>query len=162
MSFNYIYIIIGLLVLFLFRYLISLQNRVSWKKSESVLDTYELNFFNSLSQSISPQMYICPKVRIADLINVDYLKGTSKYQANFNKISQKHVDFVICDKQTFNTKLVIELDGASHNKPSRIDRDNFIDQVFETAGIPILHIPVSNSYKIDELSSQITQLIENR
>ncbi len=51
--------------------------------------------------------------------------------------------------------MVIELDGSSHELPERKIRDNFVDEVFANAGIPIVHIKTKDWYDKEELKERI-------
>lgn len=70
---------------------------------------------------------------------VNNLYGKSFYQY-FDRIKAKHVDFILADKNTLDTLLVIELDDNSHIETDRIKRDIFVDSALKSAGIPIIHI----------------------
>ena len=63
--------------------------------------------------------------------------------------------FVLVDKQTFETKLVIELDDYTHLRKDRQDRDSFIDQALKNAGVAIIHVKEHN---LVELNSKINDL----
>jgi hypothetical protein len=72
-------------------------------------------------------------------------------QSAFNRISRKRVDFLVCSPKDMKPLFAIELDDHSHNRPDRVERDLFMDAVFNTAGLPLLHIPARNSYDTREL-----------
>ena len=48
----------------------------------------------------------------------------------------KHIDFLICNSY-FNPVIAIELNGSSHNRPDRIDRDNLVSEIFKVANLPL-------------------------
>ena len=75
---------------------------------------------------------ICPKVRVYDLIEPK--KGTGKYQELKNKIQSKHVDFVLVDPE-LNVIGVLELDDSTHDREDRKQRDSFVRDALEGAGI---------------------------
>ena len=77
------------------------------------------------------------KLRLADIVGV--APGQENYMSYFNRIKAKHTDFVICDPETMEVILAIELDDPSHEREERIERDAFVDKVYEAAGIPLLH-----------------------
>ena len=77
------------------------------------------------------------KLRLADIVGVS--SGQENYMSYFNKIKAKHTDFVICDPETMEVLLAIELDDPSHEREDRIERDEFVDKVYEAVGIPLLH-----------------------
>jgi len=62
-------------------------------------------------------------------------------QKNFytywNKINKKTIDFVLVDKQTFQTVKLIELNDRTHKYKKRAERDEFLKQACETAGIEL-------------------------
>jgi len=115
----------------------------------------EQRFLRILDQSLAHDYLIFGKVRIADLLKTKY--GLKKHEKRiaFNKISAKHVDFVICDAKSLSCLGVIELDDRSHLLPARQQRDRFVDAAFQSAGIPILHIPVQRYYRIAELQAKL-------
>jgi hypothetical protein len=116
-------------------------------KGPYLLSPGENRFFVALSQVIPSDTYICPKVRIADLLDVRVEKGDPNFWQYLNAINQKHVDFVLCRKGDFAPLLVIELDGRSHQDRKRTERDRIVDAAFQDAQLPILHIPVTGFYE---------------
>ncbi len=78
---------------------------------------------------------ICPKVRVYDLIEPK--KGTGKYQELKNKIQSKHVDFVLVDPE-LNVIGVLELDDSTHDREDRKQRDSFVRDALEGAGITMI------------------------
>lgn len=93
------------------------------------------NYFTLRDAAERKKLWICPKIRLADLIKPHNGK---EYMSNFGKIKAKHVDFVICDRD-MNVKLIIELDDNSHYQKKRIDRDKFVDEVLIATGYKIIH-----------------------
>ena len=131
-------------------------------KGPYLLSKGEKEFFDVLVQSISQDLYVCPKVRMADLIEVDLPKSDKHFWASFNKISKKHVDFVLCSRIDFSPKLVVELDGGSHRSQIRSQRDLFADEALAQANIPILHIPVQNTYDQNLLIGELQNALTNK
>ncbi|MCX6615698.1 MAG: DUF2726 domain-containing protein, partial [Acidobacteria bacterium] len=77
---------------------------------------------------LSTQATICPKVRLADVF---FVSRPDKNRAFYNRIIQKHVDFLACDPRSMKPLLAIELDDATHRHSDRIARDEFVDDVFQ-------------------------------
>ena len=84
----------------------------------------ERSFLGVLVQCLDAQYQIHGKVRLADIIKTK-TSNASERQSAFNRISRKHVDFVITHSANSKIIGVIELDDKSHNKPERQDRDVF-------------------------------------
>ena len=76
------------------------------------------------------------KVRLLDL--AEPRPHHRKYQLYLNKVSAKHVDFVVCSAKS-EPRLVIELDDFTHDTPSRQARDEFVDTVLESCGYGVVH-----------------------
>ena len=131
--------------------------RVYKPKGPYLLSSGEKRFFEALTNSVPAYLYICPKVRVADLIEVHLAPTDANYWKTLAPINQKHVDFVLVNKSDFAPRLAIELDGGSHQDRERAIRDTFINSVFQSAGIPMLHIPVRSFYQYADLRRLIEQ-----
>ena len=53
--------------------------------------------------------------------------------------------------------MCIELDDYTHNQQKRIERDKFINKLFEDVNIKLLRVPVQNFYNIKELKNKIIE-----
>ena len=131
-------------------------------KGPYLLSPGEKRFFDALNNSVPPYLYICPKVRLSDVIEVDIPKNDPGFWRHLAPINQKHVDFVLVNRSNFAPRLAIELDGGSHQDRQRANRDAFINSVFASAGIPILHIPVRGFYAYVDLRRSIEQNLINK
>lgn len=112
----------------------------------SVLTNSEINLYNILYEfCCKNNLRLLSKIRIADFVQT---KKQENYYKWFNRISAKHVDFLICQPEGFKPLLAIELDDYTHKQKNRQERDNFINSVYQNVGLPILHITDINSEKI--------------
>jgi Protein of unknown function (DUF2726) len=99
----------------------------------------ENEFFGLLQRTLEGRnVVIFPKVRVADV-----LESTSGGLAGFNRISQKHIDYLVVSLPNFQPIMAIELDGKSHGSESQQKRDAVKDQTFKSAGMPLVRVPVS-------------------
>ena len=110
----------------------------------------EASFFRVLKTVVGENLVICPKVSLAEIFYVSRPDVNLPY---FNKINRKHVDFVLCSPKTLKPVLAIELDDASHQRADRVERDEFVDDVFSTAGLRLIHVPVQRAYNTQELQA---------
>ena len=102
-----------------------------------LLTKREYRFYLLLRDVADEYHYIiCPKVGVKDLLSVTDQKQYMKY---FHKIAQKHVDFVICDKDLY-VLFAIELDDSTHETKDAKKRDHLKDKAFAAAGIPLKRI----------------------
>lgn len=124
----------------------------------------ELRFFLVLQQALPPGLHICPKVRLADLVQVKKGIGSREWGRAFNQVKSKHLDFVLCDSSTLAIRLAIELDDRSHALAANAERDRKKDGALASAGIPLLRIPArtSGAYSVPELRAAIAEALRTR
>jgi very-short-patch-repair endonuclease len=121
----------------------------------------ELSFYQVLRSVINEQQaVICPKVGLGDLFFITKQFKSKEYFRYRNYIAQKHVDFVLCEPNSMRPLLAIELDDSSHQHADREQRDSFVDKVFETAGLPLYHIPVRATYNTEQLGAKLREALE--
>lgn len=122
--------------------------------AEALLSAVELAFFSVLREALGNDYHLFAKVRLADIVNVQRgLSGQHYYRA-FNRISAKHVDFVVCDPNTFRILGVIELDDRSHRSDNNQQRDEIKNKALAATAIPILRVPVRRAYSSAALREQ--------
>ncbi len=134
--------------------------RKSWpyRKKNYFFNQTEREFYYILNDILGDKYLLFSKVRMSDLLYLpEYLYHSYHYQ---NKIQSKHVDFLICEKQNIKPLLAIELDGSSHLRDDRIERDKEVNEIFKDANLPILHIKVSDHYDKAYLFDVIRKEIE--
>lgn len=119
------------------------------------LSPAELSFYQVLRTTLAGRATLSAKVALADLFWVKSPGDASRFRIYTNKIDRKHVDFLLCDPATMQPLLGIELDDKSHQREDRRDRDEFVDQVFAAAKLPLLHIPAKRAYVVVELATQL-------
>ena len=112
-----------------------------------LLTASELRFFREMECTVGPEYLIIIKPRLADLFEVN----EAGRWGDFCRISQKHVDFVVLDQKTMEPVVALELDDRSHQRKDRIERDKFVNAVFEGCGLPLLRIPVGKAYCLEKL-----------
>lgn len=128
------------------------NNCFPYSLQKSLLTNRELEFFSVLKPIAEKyHYYIAVKPRIADFIQVN---ERSNFYYYFNKISAKHVDFLLCD-QFFRPIIAIELDDLTHMRGDRIERDNFVNDLYKAVDLNILHLYTYDSESLDKHISHI-------
>lgn len=126
-----------------------------YKSRTSLLTNPELRAFKYLTSAIGEDAHVCPKVRVADILQVDRKKVSNRYYlAAFNSIAMKHVDFVVTSLDG-EFLFALEVDDSSHNKPKAKARDQLINSAFEQADIELVRVGVRNFEKSEALRSAI-------
>jgi hypothetical protein len=106
----------------------------AYERQPVLLTPAERSFFGVLQQSVASDYIIFSKVRLADIVRPSN-SSHSAWQAAFNRITGKHVDFVICEPGRVNVVAAIELDDRSHETLEAGFRDNLVDSALTDAGI---------------------------
>lgn len=132
------------------------ERRLPYFSRQFLLSRGEMAFYRVLVRALPPGLMICPKVRLADLINCP---GDAWRQGYGGRIAGKHVDFVLADAGTLGIRMVIELDDRSHARTNRRERDVFVDRALEAAGIPILRVPAATQYDGRTLGVRLNEMI---
>jgi very-short-patch-repair endonuclease len=117
---------------------------------KSLLTPSESRFHECLHAITVHRCRILVKPRLADVFQ--HQKGDL---AGFNKVSQKHVDFLICRNDDWIPMVGIELDDDSHERKDRKKRDMDVNAIFASVGLPLLRIHVR---EIDEMEALVQKL----
>ena len=125
------------------------EQRLPYRLRDDFLSTAEKSFYRVLCLVVGDDAVVFSKVNLADIFFVVRLHENLVYR---NKINRKHVDFLLCDPKTLNPIAGIELDDVSHNRADRKERDNFVNSVFETVALPLVHVAARSSYGAAELT----------
>lgn len=119
-------------------------------KKDYLLTATELKFYKLL-KTITEELnlIICPQVPLYEIVR-------NKNFKDFNKIQSKSIDFVITEPN-LKIKLCIELDDSSHYQNKRIQRDEFINKLFNDLDLKLIRIPVQNFYNLEDLKLKIKE-----
>ncbi|WP_145358661.1 DUF2726 domain-containing protein [Alienimonas californiensis] len=115
-----------------------------YRRVAFLLSPAERRFYSVLNDAKGEGQTVFSKVRLADLVEVP--RENSNYITYFRKVSQKHVDFVICEDRTMRPLAVVELDDRSHRTAKARKADAVKDEALTAAGIPIVRIRAAMQY----------------
>ena len=130
----------------------------AFEKRGSLVTGAELRFYKALQAAVGGSWSIFAMVRLADVVKVR--RGIAGEQSWRNRSFGKHVDFVLCDNDSLDVCLAIELDDASHRRPDRQQSDEFKADALAAAGLPLLRINVAEQYDKIALRKTIDQLLK--
>ena len=156
-------------VFFVFVLLIMKVARARRGKSEEIDAEYqarpaifsyaERSFVGVLESVLPKDVTVFGKVRLGDVFLPRKGLTPSRRTSAWNRINQKHVDFLLVNKSDYAPLAGIELDDKSHDDDERKDRDQFVDQVFASGNLPLLHIRAAATYNVSELRTKIAALL---
>jgi very-short-patch-repair endonuclease len=119
---------------------------------KALLTPTEARFHACLEQISQHRCRIQVKPRLADVF-----QHQKHDRSAFAKVSQKHIDFLICRNEDWMPMLGIELDDDSHQRKDRKERDMFVNALFASTGIPLLRIHVREIEQVERMVQKLTQ-----
>jgi len=122
-----------------------------YKEKDFLLTPTELEFFKTLKIVVDNNETIFAKVRQADILLPASKQNESGFWQLFNKISQRHVDFVLCDLQTSQPLTIIEINDKTHEEPNRKKKDFELQEALKHTKIRLIEIPAQTRYNPEQL-----------
>ncbi len=127
---------------------------------KSLFTPAERAFLPVLERIVPDGVRVFGKVRLEDIFGVVSGLDRSERTAARNKINRKHVDFLLVRESDLAPLVGIELDDSSHEEDDRRQRDAFVDEVFASAKLPLLHFPVQKAYSPADLKARLAEVLE--
>jgi hypothetical protein len=129
------------------------------KKSFLFDTTSEFRFFSVLRDIVGPDYCVFPQINYSHLVipNSGSFYQDRKYRSH---IERKSADFVICDKQTYVPRLVVDLDGGIHNRPDIQAKDAEIDSILRAVGLPIIRITNDEIENVVNVKNRILAVLK--
>ena len=124
------------------------EERLPYRLREQFMSTPELALLRVLQGMVGRHYIICPKVALNDVF---YIVRPNENVHFFNKIFRKHVDFLLCEPDTLKPAFGIELVKPVSRNETR-EADLFMEDLFLSAGLPLVHIQSSEHYSENDLT----------
>ena len=124
------------------------DKRLPYRLREKFMSAPELALFRLLQNMAGKHYIICPKVSLNDIF---YIVRPNENVHFFNKIFRKHVDFLLCDLKSLQPAFGIEMVKPVAMTETR-EVDQFMEDLFLSAGLPLVHIPSNENYSQDDLA----------
>jgi hypothetical protein len=126
-----------------------LPDDLPYRVRDDFLSNSALSFYHVLRGVVGNRAVICPEMNLSAIFYVTKPNENKSFRA---RISQKSIDFLLCEPKTMKPLAGIELDDSSHARPDRQSRDAFVNSVFEAAELPLLRIQAKRAYTTQELA----------
>lgn len=133
----------------------------SYTLKDRVLTAAEQKFLAALQPVVGDRFVILAMVRLADLVETKNQDRSTYFSAR-SKVAQKHIDFLLCQPDTFAPFLAFELDDRTHQRRDRRERDEFVDELLARVGLPLIRIKTAASYEPEILKEEIVTAVRNR
>lgn len=108
----------------------------------------ELHFSKVLAKLVYKKFIVLSKVKLQDAIYHPPVWNLKKEQrAWISKCDRKHIDFLLCDRESTRPLVAIELDGDSHNsdRQKKVDADK--SAILKAAQLPLIRVEVREKYE---------------
>lgn len=126
---------------------------------KSLFTPAERSFLGVLEPVLPPGVRVFGKVRLEDIFGVVKGLNACERQSARNRINRKHVDFLLVRATDLAPLAGIELDDSSHEEDDRQQRDAFVDSVFASASLPLLHVAVQKTYNPSEVKAKVASVL---
>lgn len=127
--------------------------KYNYTRRDFFMSKAEHEFYKTLVQAVGQDYIVFAQVHLPTLLNEK--EAGQNWKAAFKHISQKSVDFVLCDKTYIAPKLAIELDDKTHTRSDRHDRDVEVERILKGADMPLLRIQNHGAFDARDLAQKI-------
>lgn len=136
--------------------------KYKYNRRKFLITPAEHECYNALVTAVGDTYHVFTQVHLPSIL--DYKVVGQNWKGAFSHISQKSVDFVLCDKEYISPKLAIELDDKSHEREDRMERDIEVERMLEDAQFPLLRLENHGRFNPNELKEKINNIlnIENK
>jgi very-short-patch-repair endonuclease len=135
------------------------KRKYKYKQKNFFMSRAEHECYDALVVAVGERYHIFPQVHLPSI--VDSKVVGQNWKGAFRHISQKSVDFVLCDKAYISPKLAIELDDRTHERRDRMNRDHEVERVLKNAGLPLLRLENHGRFNPSELAKRINDILVN-
>jgi hypothetical protein len=125
----------------------------------SLLSSGNRAFYEVLVTVLPPTMVVFAEVSLGALFEPK--RGTGRQGAR-NRVNQKTVDFVVCERATMRPLCAIEVDDRTHARANRIARDDCVNALFDFHRLPLVRIPGAMRYSPADVRQQLARLLAVR
>jgi hypothetical protein len=120
------------------------EDSFPYRLRDTFLSKPEVELFRALKQMAGDRYVVFAKVGLTEIFLIVRPNENVHY---FNKIFRKHVDFLLCNPSNLRPEIGVELVRSGVRGEGRAS-DQFIEDLFARAGLPLVRVPVSDRYEI--------------
>ena len=136
------------------------QKKYQYTKKIFFLSRAEHECFDALMLAVGNDYYVFAQVHLPTLVDGKIVG--QNWRGAFRHISEKSVDFVLCDKAYLSPKLAIELDDRTHERLERKEQDREVERILKDAKVPLLRLENHGRFNSSELSRKIKDALASQ
>ncbi|MDR3021202.1 MAG: DUF2726 domain-containing protein [Clostridiales bacterium] len=123
-----------------------------YKKKTTVVSVVEQKFYQILLKAC-PKYTVLQQVPLSSVIE----KCTSNaYRSELFRV----IDYCLVDSQTYQPKLLIELNDASHKRADRVLRDQKVKAICDIAGLNIISFENGTEYTVKDIAKAVKRALK--
>lgn len=126
-----------------------------YRLRDHFLTTPEIVLYRALLEMAQARYAVFAKVALTDVFSIVRPNENVHY---FNKLFRKHVDFLLCNPQTLRPQIGVELVRLTTPGGTR-SADQFMEDMFLAAGLPLVQISPNDHYVMGELVAQFQDAV---
>jgi len=135
---------------------------LSFKIQAALFTPAERSFLGVLDLAVGKDFRIFGKVRVGDVLAPQDGLNNRARTTTLNKINRKHFDFVLCKPDDLTVLCAIELNDKSHLQKNRRDRDAFLVNACDGAGLPLIMFDARRAYAPNEIGARIAEALSTK
>ena len=135
---------------------------LSFKIQAALFTPAERSFLGVLDLAVGKDFRIFGKVRVGDVLAPQDGLNNRARTTTLNKINRKHFDFVLCKPDDLTVLCAIELNDKSHQQKNRQDRDAFLVDACQRAGLPLVMFDARHAYAPNEIGTRVAEALSTR
>lgn len=157
MTFFYLLVALAALVLLLF----TLSLRGAWQRrralpyslGQALFSPEETTFLAALDEAVGADYRVFGKVRLSDLVTLRRGPRKRSLEKAAARIEALRIDFLVCGRESAGLVCACELVGGKSRQRRGPDRN--LGRVCDALGLPLVRVPVAESYSAKTLAEQI-------
>lgn len=148
------FFVIAGLILLLLKVFYRKKNRVKYFVKESLLTSTEIKYYNLLRSILGSEFLILPQINLASVIDKE---GGS----NFRNELFRNADFGVFDCN-YRPIFLVEINDNTHFRKDRRERDKKVNEICNSAGLPILTLWVKDGIDLAVIKKQIQKILRRQ
>jgi hypothetical protein len=158
-SFFYLLVALAALVLLL----VLLNLRSAWRRRRglpyalrrTLFSAEEMAFLAALDEAVGTDYRVFGKVRLSDLVAVQRGVGKRAMESATARIEPVRIAFLVCDRASGKPTCAVDLVGGKSREARGRGPDKALGRACDSVGLPLVRVPVADTYSTKALAEQI-------
>jgi hypothetical protein len=120
-----------------------------YQRQRAMLPPVEVALFRAMHAAVRNDWLVFSRVPLADVLRIR--PRTPASQGWQRRLHGKRLDFVLCDPQTLEVKLAIQLVGSQ----ALAEKNQFVTLALASAGLPLVRLTTQEKYEPAALRKEI-------